>query len=77
LVAEQLQTNGKKRTADNDEEVFDESLTKKSKPGKLVWLEKLHDKAEIRRTTCTGGICLPYMSTARGKLLSPAVGSTS
>ena len=36
LVAEQLNTNGKKRTAEDDEEVFDDSLTKKAKSGMLT-----------------------------------------
>jgi hypothetical protein len=34
LVADQLETNGKKRTADDVEEVFDASVTKKTKSGK-------------------------------------------
>lgn len=36
LVAQQLQTNGKKRTAEDDEEVFDESVTKKTKSGECL-----------------------------------------
>jgi hypothetical protein len=35
LVAAQLATNGKKRTADQDEELLDASLTKKPKSGKI------------------------------------------
>jgi hypothetical protein len=36
LVAQQLTTNGKKRVAEDDEELFDESVTKKTKSGESL-----------------------------------------
>ena len=65
LVAQQLTTNGKKRVAEDDEEVFDESITKKTKSGELpISLITLTS----RRATCARRICLQDLSDTRGKL---------
>jgi hypothetical protein len=57
LVAQQLTTNGKKRVAEDDEEVFDESITKKTKPGES--LDPSPSPVLIsRRATCAGRIRL-------------------